>query len=257
MLELDMRDRVSAAEWAVRVDLAACFRLAAHFGWTDLVYTHISARVPGAELCLLNPFGLLFDEITASSLVAVDFDGNIVTPGEHHIHHAGFVVHSAIHAARPDVTCVIHNHTRAGMALSILEEGLLPLTQHAMMFHDLVGYHDCEGFAIDLTVRERLARDLGDKPVLILRNHGVLVAGKTIGHTFTMMWNLEKAMQAQMDALATGRPITTPSNAVADVIAKRAYGRDPNPGSYREPLGWIEWPAMLRMLDKMDPSFRD
>jgi ribulose-5-phosphate 4-epimerase/fuculose-1-phosphate aldolase len=252
-----VRERVSAEEWAVRVDLAACYRLAAHYGWTDQVFTHISARVPGTEYYLLNPFGYMFDEVCASNLVKVDLDGNIVDPGPYHIHHAGFIIHSAIHAARPDAACVLHNHTRAGMALSILEEGLLPLTQRAMMFHGLVAYHGSEGFAIDVAERERLARDLGNKPVMILRNHGVLVVGKTIGQTFSMMWNLEKAMEAQIDALATGRPITIPSNAVAEGIAKRGFGREPQEGNYREPNGWIEWPAHLRMLDRLDPSFRD
>jgi ribulose-5-phosphate 4-epimerase/fuculose-1-phosphate aldolase len=253
----DVRDRTSAQEWDARVNLAACYRLAAHYGWTDQVYTHISARVPGTEHYLLNPFGYMFDEVTASNLVKVDLDGNILDPGPYHIHHAGFIIHSAIHAVRPDAACVLHNHTRAGMALSILEEGLLPLTQHAMMFHGLVAYHASEGFAIDLAERKRLAEDLGDKPVMILRNHGVLVVGKTIGQTFSMMWNLEKAMEAQMDALATGRPITIPSNDVAAGIAQRGFGRDPQTGNYKEPSGWIEWPALLRMLDRIDPSFRD
>jgi ribulose-5-phosphate 4-epimerase/fuculose-1-phosphate aldolase len=252
-----VRERVSAEEWAVRVDLAACYRLAAHYGWTDQVFTHISARVPGTEHYLLNPFGYMFDEVRASNLAKVDLDGNIVDPGPYHIHQAGFIIHSAIHAARPDVVCVLHNHTRAGMALSILEEGLMPLTQHAMMFHGLVAYHGSEGFAIDVAERARLARDLGNKPVMILRNHGVLVAGKTIGQAFSMMWNLEKAMQAQMDALATGRPISIPSHTIAEGIAKRGFGRDPQEGNYHEPNGWIEWPAHLRMLDRLDPSFRD
>jgi ribulose-5-phosphate 4-epimerase/fuculose-1-phosphate aldolase len=252
-----VRERVSPEEWAVRVDLAACYRLAAHYGWTDLVFTHISARVPNSEHYLLNPFGFMFDEITASSLVKVDLDGNIVDPCPHPIHHAGFVIHSAVHAARPDAACVLHNHTRAGMALSILEEGLLPLTQHAMSFYGLVAYHASEGFAIDLSERARLARDLGDKPVMILRNHGVLVVGKTIAQTFAMMWNLEKAMEAQIDALSTGRPITIPPHEVAEGIAKRGFGREPQTGNVREPLGWIEWPALLRKLDRMDPSFRD
>jgi ribulose-5-phosphate 4-epimerase/fuculose-1-phosphate aldolase len=249
--------RPSAEEWAVRVDLAACYRLAAHHGWTDQVYTLISARVPGTEHFLLNPFGYTFDEVRASNLVKVDLDGNIVDPSPYQIHHAGFIVHSAIHGARPDVACVLHNHTRAGMALSILEEGLMPLTQHAMMFHGLVAYHGNEGFATDAALRAHLAKDLGDKPVMILRNHGVLVAGKTIGHAFSMMWNLEKAMEAQMDALATGRPMSIPSHAVAESIAKHGFGQDPQEGNYREPNGWIEWPAHLRMLDRLDPSFRD
>ena len=250
------RDRVSADEWGVRVDLAACYRLAAHYGWTDTVYTHISARVPGTDHFLLNPFGYMFDEVTASNLVKVDLDGNIVDPSPHHIHHAGFIIHSAIHAARADAGCVLHNHTRAGMALSILEEGLLPLTQHAMTFYGRVAYHSSEGFAIDVAERERLAADLGDKPVMILRNHGVLVVGKTVGQTFMIMWNLEKAMEAQMDALATGRPITIPPKEVAEGIARRGLNRDPQTGNYNEPGGWIEWPALLRMIDRIDPSYR-
>jgi ribulose-5-phosphate 4-epimerase/fuculose-1-phosphate aldolase len=253
-----MRDRVSPEEWAVRVDLAAGYRLAAHYGWVDQVFTHISARVPGTEHYLLNPFGYMFDEVTASNLVKVDLDGKILDEDSpYHVHRAGFIIHSAIHAARPDAACVLHNHTRAGMALSILEEGLLPLTQHAMSFHGLVAYHASEGFAIDLSERERLAKDLGNKPVMILRNHGVLVVGKTIGQTFSMMYNLEKAMQAQMDALATGRPITIPSREVAEGIAKRGFGREPQTGNYNEPNGWIEWPAALRLVERLDPSYRD
>jgi ribulose-5-phosphate 4-epimerase/fuculose-1-phosphate aldolase len=253
----NVRDRVSAEEWAVRVDLAACYRLAEYHGWVDQVFTHISARVPGTEHYLLNPFGYMFEEITASNLVKVDLDGNIVDPGPYHIHRAGFIIHSAIHKARPDAACVLHNHTRAGMALSILEEGLMPLTQHAMSFYGHVAYHGSEGFAIDLSDRERLARDLGDKPVMILRNHGVLVVGKTIGHAFSMMFNLEKAMEVQMDALATGRPMSIPSRQVAEGIAKRGFGREPQTGNYNEPNGWIEWPAWLRKLDRIDPSYKN
>jgi ribulose-5-phosphate 4-epimerase/fuculose-1-phosphate aldolase len=252
-----LMDRIGVEERQARVELAACYRLAAHYGWTDIVYTHISARVPGTEHYLLNPFGYLFEEITASNLVKVDLDGNILDPGEHHIHQAGFVIHSAVHAARPDAACVIHNHTVAGIAVSILEEGLLPLSQHAMMFYGQVAYHDSEGFANQADERERIARDLGDKAVLILRNHGVLVVGRTVGQAVAMMWNLEKAMQAQMSALAAGRPITIPPDAVARSIAKRGFGREPSTGNYREPNGWIEFPALLRMLDRLDPSYRE
>jgi ribulose-5-phosphate 4-epimerase/fuculose-1-phosphate aldolase len=253
-----VRDQVSAEEWATRVDLAACYRLAAHYGWTDIIYTHISARVPGTEHFLLNPFGYMFDEVTASNLVKVDLDGKIIDPiGDYRIHRAGFVIHSAIHAARPDAACVLHNHTRAGMALSILEEGLMPLTQHAMMFHGQVAYHGTEGFAVDLNERERLAKDLGDKAVMILRNHGVLVVGKTIGQTFTMMWHLDKAMEAQMDALATGRPITIPNDVVAEGVAVRGFGRSPRVGNYDDPVGWVEWPALLRLVERIAPSYRD
>ncbi|MPS29297.1 class II aldolase/adducin family protein [Pigmentiphaga sp.] len=246
-------------EWQMRVDLAACYRLHAHYGWTDLIYTHISARVPGAEEhFLLNPFGLMFDEVRASNLVKIDIDGNVVEPTRHPIHRAGFVIHSAVHAARPDARCVIHAHTRAGMAVSAMKCGLLPLTQHAMLFHGKVAYHDSEGLANQLSERERLTADLGDKPVMILRNHGTLVAGASIGQAFAMMWHLEMAMQAQVDALASGQELTLPEAALADRISSAGFRP---PGTVRSdgtvsPLGNLEWPALLRMLDRKDPSYR-
>lgn len=251
---------ISPAEREARVNLAACYRLAARYGWTDLIYTHISARVPGdEEHYLLNPFGHMFDEITASSLVKVDLDGNKVDGSPHRIHRAGFVIHSAIHAARPDAACVIHSHTRAGMALSMLKCGLLPLSQHAMLFHGKVAYHDSEGIALDLDERARLAKDLGDKPVMILRNHGTLIAGATVAQAFSMMWHLEKAMQSQMDALASGKKLVVPSKRVAEATAQRGF-TDAHVAEYGEddnPLGRLEWPALLRMLDRIDPSYRD
>ncbi|MBL8380108.1 MAG: class II aldolase/adducin family protein [Burkholderiales bacterium] len=250
----------TAAEREARVDLAACYRLAARYGWTDLIYTHISARVPGEDgHFLLNPFGWMFDEITASSLVKVDLEGNKVDDSPHRIHRAGFVIHSAIHAARPDAGCVIHSHTRAGMAVSMMECGLLPLTQHAMLFHGRVGYHASEGFALALDERRRLAEDLGDKPILILRNHGTLVAGATVAQAFSMMWHLEKAMQAQVDAMASGTPLSQPGAGVADAIAARGFSnaRIDEYSEGQSPLGRLEWPALLRMLDREDPSFRD
>lgn len=249
----------SDEEWQTRIDLAACYRLHAHYGWTDLIYTHISARVPGEEEhFLLNPFGLMFDEVCASNLVKIDIDGNVIEPTPHRIHRAGFVIHSAIHAARPDARCVIHAHTRAGMAVSTMKCGLLPLTQHAMLFHGKVAYHDSEGFANQLAEREQLAADLGDKPVMILRNHGTLIAGETIGQAFAMMWHLEMAMQAQVDALASGQELVQPGTALAEKIS--AAGFRP-PGTLRSdgtmsPLGNLEWPALLRMLDRKDPSYR-
>lgn len=247
-------------ERQVRVDLAACYRLHAHFGWTDLVYTHISARVPGAhDHFLLNPFGLRFDEVTASNLLKIDVDGQLVEPSDHPVHRAGFVIHSAVHMARPDAVCVIHAHTRAGMAVSAMQCGLLPLTQHAMLFHDRVAYHDSEGLANDVSERERLARDLGDKPVLILRNHGTLVVGKTIAQAFSMMWHLERAMQAQVDALASGQPLTMPSPALAARIADNGFTTPgvPRANGTFSPVGVAEWPAMVRLLDGLDPSYRD
>ena len=252
-------EHIPADEWQTRVDLAACYRLHAHYGWTDLVFTHISARVPG-ELphFLINPFGLMFDEVTASNLVKIDLDGNIISSQGHPIHRAGFVIHSAVHAARPDAHCVIHAHTRAGMAVSCMKGGLLNLTQHAMFFHDRVAYHDSEGLATELSERERLARDLGDKQIMILRNHGTLVAGKTVAQAFSMMWHLECAMKAQVDVLASGQEYTLPSDALASRISKMGYNV---PGEVRangtvNPMGFAEWPALLRMLDRLDPSYK-
>jgi ribulose-5-phosphate 4-epimerase/fuculose-1-phosphate aldolase len=250
---------MSADEWRTRVDLAAFYRLSAHYGWTDLIYTHISARVPGpTDHFLLNPFGFMFDEVTASNLVKVDVDGRIVSPTPHHIHPAGFVIHSAVHQARPDAMCVMHAHTRAGMAVSMMKEGLLPLSQHAMLFTGRVGYHDTEGLALDLDERGRLVRDLGDNAVLILRNHGTLVTGSSMVETFSMMWHLEKAMQAQVDALASQQQLTWPSDAVARSTAYNGYTDRPMP-EYAEgfsPLGRLEWPALLRKAERLDPSFK-
>ena len=256
-----VQHRVSPAEWETRVQLAACYRLAAHFGWTDLIYTHISASVPGSDNqhFLLNPFGWTFDEITASSLVKIDLDGNKVDDSPHPVHKAGFVIHSAIHQARPDAACVFHSHTRAGMAVSMLQCGLLPLSQHANLFYGQVAYHDSEGFSINLDERTSLQRDLGDKSVMILRNHGTLVAGPSIPMAFSMMSHLEKAMQAQIDAMATGQALTTTPHAVSQATAERGF-TSRTVSEYQEgesPLGRMEWPAMLRLLDRIDPSYRD
>jgi ribulose-5-phosphate 4-epimerase/fuculose-1-phosphate aldolase len=255
----EVKPPMDAAEWQTRVDLAACYRLHAHYSWTDLIYTHISARVPGPhEHFLINPFGLMFDEVTASSLVKIDLDGNILSPTRHTIHRAGFVIHSAVHAARPDARCVIHAHTRAGMAVSAMKCGLLPLTQHAMLFHGRVAYHDSEGLANNISERERIAADLGDKQVLILRNHGTLVTGKSVGQAFSMMWHLEGAMRAQVDALASGQELSLGSTALAEKISASSFNE---PGEQRSngttnPLGFMEWPALLRKLDRLDPSYR-
>jgi ribulose-5-phosphate 4-epimerase/fuculose-1-phosphate aldolase len=252
--------RCSDAERQVRIDLAACYRLHAQLGWTDLIYTHISARVPGeGEQFLINPFGLGFDEVCASNLVKIDLAGNKVDPSPHSVHRAGFVIHSAVHAARPDAGCVVHAHTRAGMAISALDCGLLPLTQHAMMFHGRVAYHESEGLANDPAECRRLGDDLGDKPVMILRNHGTLVAGRTVGQAFSMMWHLECAMQAQVDAMASGQTLHMPPPGIAERISRSAFTAEP--GQVRadgtvNPLGHAEWPAMLRRLDRQDPSYR-
>ena len=249
-----LRERVSAEEWQVRVDLAACYRLVAHYGMTDMIYTHITARVPGPEHhFLINPYGLLFDEINASSLVKIDLDGKVVLQPDHDfpINHAGFVIHSAVHAARANAHCVIHTHTRAGMAVSAQKCGLLPLTQTAMRFYGELAYHDYEGPALDLGERERLVADLGAHRAMILRNHGLLACGPTVAEAFNTIYWLERACQAQVDALAGGLELSLPP---AEVAAKTAHLYRPE---VRRPWGCLEWPTMLRMLDRRDPTYRE
>ena len=238
-------------EHEVREQLAACYRLVHHYGWTDLVYTHISARVPGPEEhFLLNPLGFMFNEVTASNLVKIDLEGNNVGRSPHPVNKAGFVIHSAVHAARPDVQCVIHLHTPAGMAISMMKCGLLPLSQHAQMFYGRIGYHPYEGIAIDTDERKRLVRDLGDKPVMILKNHGTLVAGATIAQAFSFMFHLEKACQAQLAAMSTGQELELPPEE-ASIRTRDLVVRDDSP------VGRAEWPALVRMLDSMDSSYKN
>ena len=248
-----MRDRVSREEWQTRIDLAACYRLVHHYRMDDLVYNHISAQVPGEEgHFLINAYGMTYDEITASSLVKIDFDGKIVQDSGtgYGINHAGFVIHSAIHRARHDVACVIHTHTPAGMAVSALKCGLLPLTQNAMFFGQ-IGYHDYEGPAIDLDEQQRLVRDLGQGATLILRNHGLLTAGRTVCEAFVTMHWLEKACQAQVMAMACNTELNHPEPGTVALTNERY-----KPGQRRK-ITELEWPAMLRMLDRRDPSFRE
>ncbi|NQW10981.1 MAG: class II aldolase/adducin family protein [Alphaproteobacteria bacterium] len=247
-----VRDRVSPEEWQTRVDLAACYRLVAHFGWIDLIYNHISARVPGPEEhFLLNPYGFMFEEVTASSLVKIDLDGNVVMDTPFEVNAAGFTIHSAVHMARPDVACVIHTHTHAGMAVSAQEDGLLPLTQNALMFHgDRLAYHDYEGIAFDLTERERLIADLGDRFAMILRNHGLLACGRTIPEAFEILQNLEHACAAQIAAQAGGGPLITPSEAVCRHTADQFWSSTGDRG-----YGVRAWPAMLRLMNRHNPGY--
>lgn len=246
-----LRDRVSAEEWDTRVNLAACYRLAAHFRMTDMIYTHISARVPGPEHhFLINAFGLLWDEITASTLVKVTIDGETVEdPTGNGINRAGYVIHSAVHGARPDVNCVIHTHTAAGIAVSAQEDGLLPVSQHAMRFTNKLAYHDYEGLALELDEQQRLVRDLGDRKAMILRNHGLLTCGSSIYEAFDLMYYLERACQTQISAMAGGAKLRVPPAAVAEKVAGQFQGL---PYKERQP----EWKALLRMLDKTDPSYK-
>ena len=243
---------ISAAELQVREDLAAAYRLVAFFGMDDSIYTHISARVPGTDdQFLINPYGLLFRDITASSLVKIDLDGRIVEATDHDVNPAGFTIHSAVHAARHDAVCVLHTHTLAGVAVSSLAGGLQPCNQWALQFHDRVAYHAFEGIALDHGERERLVADLGpSKRALILRNHGLVTLGRTVAEAFILMHNLERACQVQLAIQATGLAVKELSPEVCEKTAAQYEKHDSGRGA-------ADWPAYFRMLDRIDPSYRN
>ena len=245
-----IRDDVSATEWQSRVELAACYRLVDAFGMTDLIYNHITSRVPGTDYLLINLYGLLYREITASSLVRIDAEGNILwkPDTDYGINRSGFVIHGAIHKARPDVQCVIHTHTRAGMAVSSMKCGLLPLNQTAIRFYGHIGNHDYEGPAIDLDERESIVRDLGTHDALILRSHGLLTCGPNVPQAFNTMYQLEMACRAQVDAMAGNAEPIIPST---EVLLRTVDLYRPET---RRPYGILEWPAMLRLLDALETS---
>jgi len=247
---------ISAQEWAVRVDLAACYRLLAHFGWDDLILTHNSARVPGEpNHFLINPIGLMFNEITASNLLKMDLDGNLVEPSEYEANRAGYVIHSAIYMGRGDVECVIHTHTEADIAVGALEEGLLPLSQWAMRFYNRLGYHDYEGVSLDLGERERLQQSIGNHPVLVLRNHGLLATGRNVAEAFSLTYHFERSAEAQlkiMAAVAAGAKMVVPSPETCE----RQAAQFANAANTPRLGGQREWPALLRLADRLDPSYR-
>jgi ribulose-5-phosphate 4-epimerase/fuculose-1-phosphate aldolase len=241
-------EQADALEAAIRIDLAAAYRLVALFGWDDLVFTHISARIPGPEHhFLINPYGWMFEEITASSLVKVDLHGDVVGEGGATVNPAGFTIHSAVHDSRPDAGCVMHLHTVAGTAVSSQETGLLPLNQTAMLLNGKVAYHDFEGVALNHDERPRLVADLGDKSAMILRNHGTLVTGRSVAEAFTTMYFLERACQMQVAAQAGG-PLRIPLDPVQDVVEQQSRG-----------LGMVAdtlvWPGLLRRLDRLNPGY--
>ena len=250
---------VSDEEWQTRVDLAACHRLADMNGFSDIVWNHISARVPGQpNRFLINLFGLRFDEVTASNLVTLDencevavpprdSDGEIIDTDE--MNFTGFVIHSAIYNEREDVNCVMHSHSRSGLAVSALAEGFIPVVQDAFQFYNRVSYHDYEGLSLDLDERERLAANLGKNSVMIMRNHGLLTTGSTVAQAYIRMFYLELSCQAQLDALSTGREIHLPSEEVCEHAALQ-YEKMPPSGTY-------EWPALIRKLDSIDTSYRE
>ena len=251
-----LKDQVSAEEWAMRVDLAACYRLVEMYGWSDLLGTHISARVPGEEdAFLINPYGLLFEGITASSLVKVDEAGKILSPTEYNINPAGFVIHGAVHMARPEVACAIHTHTQAGTSIATQKDGLLPLTQHALAMIAHTAYHGYEGIATDMDERERLVRDLGDANILVLRNHGLLTVGRTVAEAFVWMYRAERACRMQLAFQSSGVEATEiPEEVQAVTIARNRLA---NSLEGHRPIGVLEWPALLRKLDRVDTSYRE
>lgn len=250
----DVKNQVSEEEWAIRVDLAAAYRLVALYGWDDLIFTHLSARVPGPEHhFLINPYNFMFEEITASSLVKIDVQGNPVIPTPYLTNPAGFTIHSAVHMNRDDAYAVMHLHTPHGQAVSAMEFGLLPHTQTAMVaIHD-VAYHDYEGIATDLDERERLVKDLGTKNAMILRNHGTLTVGETVADCFLRLFFLERACEAQVHMLSAGRDnLNTPPQGTPEKVKRQT-----NPQGMAMVSRGLVWPALLRKLDRVDPSFRN
>jgi ribulose-5-phosphate 4-epimerase/fuculose-1-phosphate aldolase len=239
-------------ERALRVDLAACYRLVALFGWDDLVFTHISARVPGGgDAFLINPYGMLFEEITASSLVKVDANGEKLAPSDWPVNPAGFVIHSAIHAARHDVGCVLHVHTNAGVAVSAQKEGLLPISQIATVAVASLGYHDYEGIALRDEEKPRLVRDLGQATGLILRNHGLLTVGATVADAFVAMYALQRACEVQVMAQSGGAELVHVAPGIVAGVKANVAAATKGLG------GGLAWPGLLRKLDRLDPSYRD
>lgn len=239
---------VSDEEWQVRVELAAAYRLVAHFGWDDLIFTHLSARVPGGDHhFLINPYGLMFHEITASSLVKVDQQGEIISDNGYRVNPAGFTIHSAVHMAREDAGSVMHLHNHAGTAVSAQKDGLLPITQTAMLVHPRIAYHDYEGVALNLDERERIVKDLGDKDIMILRNHGTLTVGKTVPEAFTLMYFLENACEKQIRAQAGGE-LNYPSQQAIDTTREQS--------KTLPKVAPLLWPGLMRTLDAKDSSFR-
>ena len=246
-----LQHRVSPEEWQARVDLAACYRLAAAFGWGDLVFTHITVRLPGPDHhFLINPYGMMFDEITASSLVKIDLDGNKLEDSPFPVNPAGFTIHSAIHAARDDAHCVLHVHSLNGVAVSAQEAGVLPLSQQSIFVLNSLAYHDYEGLALNDDERPRLVADFGNKDYLMLRNHGLLTVGKTVADAFLNMYIFEAACTIQVRAMAGGSPLRHIGPAIIENAKEQAKVVTKSLG------GLLAWPALLRKLERSDPGYR-
>jgi ribulose-5-phosphate 4-epimerase/fuculose-1-phosphate aldolase len=248
----NVRDRVPAEEWQARVDLAAAYRLVAHYGWDDLIFTHISARVPGGEHhFLLNAYGMMFDEVTASSLVKVDLDGNIIGKTPYVINPAGFTIHSAVHAAREDALCVMHLHTDYGIAVSAQKNGLLPISQQALFPLSSLAYHDYEGLALNEAEKPRLVQDLGNKNYMILRNHGLLTIGRTVAEAFLSMYIIERACKIQILAQSGGGELFPVPDPIINLVARQLNVVTVGQGAA------LTWPGLLRKLDRVDSSYRE
>lgn len=246
-----MQQRVSPEEWQTRVDLAACYRLAADFGWSDLVFTHITARVPGTEdQFLINPYGMMFDEITASSLVKIDLQGNKIEESAFPVNPAGFTIHSAVHAVRHDAHCVMHVHSLNGVAVSAQKNGVLPLSQQSIFILASLAYHDYEGVALNEEEKPRLVADLGNKNYLMLRNHGLLTVGKTIADAFQAMYFFEATCNIQIKAQSGGGELIHIPQQIIDGAIAQARAATKSMG------GMLAWPGLLRRLDRKDSSFR-
>ena len=247
-----IKQSVSEEEWDARVELAALYRLVALYGWDDLVFTHISVRVPSEpEHFLLNPYGLLFDEIFASDLVKIDLEGNKVSETNYNVNAAGFTIHSAVHSSGSNNHAVIHTHSNDGVAVAAQEDGLLPISQHAMVIRDDCAYHDYEGIALNLDERERLIDDLGKKHCLILKNHGLLTTGATCGDAWLRLFFLERACTMQIKALAGGLKLNQVPNDVIELVTEQGHMASD------DGIGQLAWPGLLRKLDKIDPSYKN
>ena len=248
----DVKDQVSAAEWQARVDLAACYRLVAQHGWDDLIFTHISAKVPGTEDFLINPYGLMFHEITASSLVKVDQAGNKLMDSPYEINPAGYTIHSAVHEVRHDVVCVLHTHTAAGVAVSAQKQGVLPISQQSLFVLSSLGYHAYEGVALNHEEKARLQADLGQNNFLMLHNHGLLTCGSSIADAFLMMFIFQRTCEIQVMAQSGGGELVQIPQTILD------GARAMISGVMRSPVGMggaLPWPALLRKLDQQNPGY--
>ncbi len=247
---MNLKKDFNEEEWRNRVNLAACYHLADHFQMTDIIWNHITAKTSEQkETFLINQFGLRYDEVTASNLLEIDLEGNIVS-GDGNINYTGYIIHGAVHKARKEINCVMHTHTRAGLAISCLKDGLKPIFQDAAIFHNRVSYHDWQGMSTEVEECKDIAKNLGKNKVMILRNHGLLTCGETIGEAFILMYYLDKTCKNQLDTMSTGKPIIVPSDNIMEYAA----------GQYEDPrfrLGHHEWPALLRLLDQKNSIYKN